>query len=403
MTAADLRRTRWDIVGFAVAAGILVAFQIGKMPAALPQLSRELGLTPVEAGWAISLISAVTCVLGIAAGAISDLVGARRFIIGGIVVTAMASIAGGFADSGAMFLATRLIEGLGALTVFVAGPVIVLRAIDAKDQRVALSLWSAYMPAGTSLMVLISPALLAFHGWRGIWWFAAGLLLAFAIVFAVKTRAVADPPIQPDRRFARLRGDIGQVVCAPGPWLLALCFLTYTSNFLAVTSFLPTFLTEVEGYDLGWAAALTALVVAGNVFGNVCGGWLLHKGAKRWALIAIASFVMGSTALLIYRPSTPEAIRVALGFAFTFVGGFLPASIIGGVPVHAPAPALIGTTNGLIMQCTNIGMLLTPPVFAAIAARHGWSAAPLLTAAFSALGIGLALMIGRHEARQARV
>jgi predicted MFS family arabinose efflux permease len=400
--AAGGRRTRWDIVLVAVAAGVFVAFQTGKLPAALPDLRRDLGLSAIEAGLAVSLLNAVTCVLGLAAGAFADLVGARRIIAGGLVATALASLAGGFAESGPMLLATRALEGLGAIAVFVSGPVMVLRAIDPAHSRLALGIWSGYMPAGTAFMVLVSPLLLDAHGWRGLWWATAAALLVFAAVFLLATRAKRDPPLWQGNRLNRLASDARQVARTRGPWLLALCFATYTANFLSVSSFLPSFLVEVAGHSLGGAAALTALIILGNVFGNVLGGWLLQLGFKRWQLIAFASLIMGASAFFIYRAATPEALRIALGLGFSFFGGLLPASIFGGVAAHAPAPTLIATTNGLVMQVSNIGMLAAPPAFAAIAATQGWSAAPLLSAALGAAGLALALLIRRHEARRWR-
>jgi predicted MFS family arabinose efflux permease len=393
--------TRWPIVFAAIAAGIAVAFQVGKMPAALPLLRADLGLSAVEAGWAISIFNGVTCVLGLAAGALSDALGARRLILGGLILTAAASIAGGFAESGAMLLATRLAEGLGALTVFVSAPVVILRAVTVRDMRFAFGLWSAYMPTGHSLLVLVSPLLLALADWRGLWWIVALLLLSCAAGFAALSRPIADPPFRGAPALARLRGDATAVVQSRGPWLLAFCFLTYTANFLALVSFLPTFLVEGGHMALGPAAVVTAIVIFGNALGNVLGGWLLQRGAPRWLLIAAASLIMGITAVLVYADAIPDASRIALALAFSFFGGLLPASVLGGVPVHSPSPALVASTSGLILQCTNLGMLLAPPAFAALAAGYGWSTAPLMIAASAAAGVACAIWLGRHERHKA--
>ncbi len=326
--------------------------------------------------------------------------GARRLIIGGLIVTAAASIGGVFATGSALLLLSRFGEGIGAVAAFVATPSLILRAIDPRDMRLAMGIWSGYMPLGQSTMVLATPFLLLPFGWQGVWLGVAALLLGFAALFAAGTRPVPDPPPRGGTRLRDLGADIGAVLSSRGVWLLALSFLTYTANFLSVTSFLPTFLVETQHYTIGWAATLTALVIFGNVLGNVSGGWLLQRGAPRWALILLASLIMGSTALLVYRAATPDAPRIALAFAFSYFGGLLPASVFSGVPRHAPTPRLIGTTNGMIMQCTYLGMLLSPPAFAALAADYGWSVAPLMTAASSALGVAMAILIGRHEAKR---
>ena len=55
MTAGPpaLERTRWDVVVLTIAAGLLAAFQIGKIPAALPELRAELVIGFVAAGLAL--------------------------------------------------------------------------------------------------------------------------------------------------------------------------------------------------------------------------------------------------------------------------------------------------------------------------------------------------------------
>src|SRR5688572_26234930 len=118
----DSARTRWGVLFLALFAGIFGAFQNGKMPSSLPTLSAELGLSLVEAGWAVSLMYAMACALGLMAGAFADLWGARRFVIGGLLVTGLASGAGGFASGAAGLLAARFCEGLGLMAIFVAAP-----------------------------------------------------------------------------------------------------------------------------------------------------------------------------------------------------------------------------------------------------------------------------------------
>ncbi|MFO0986707.1 MAG: MFS transporter [Alphaproteobacteria bacterium] len=390
--------TRWSVLFLALFAGIFGAFQNGKMPAALPTLTAELGLTLVEAGWAVSLLYGITTVLGLAAGAFADLWGARRFVVAGLLIVAAASFAGGFATGALGLLATRFCEGFGLMAVFVAAPAIILRAAAPRDQRLAFGIWSGYMPAGTSFMILVTPLVIGAVGWRGLWWLNTALLAGFAALFWVATRRIADPRAATAGRMARLRGDVGAVLRARGPWLLALTFATYTANYLCVASFLPTLLIA-GGFSQLLAGTLVALVVAANVAGNLFSGWLLQKGASRGLLIAIAAASMGALSLVVYATGLGAGAKLAAAFAYSFVGGLLPAAVMGGAPVHAPSPAQIGTTNGLILQWGNFGQLVAPPIFAALATAGGWSTAAWFTLALGAAGAALGLAIRRHEGR----
>ncbi|HEY7609447.1 MAG TPA: MFS transporter [Alphaproteobacteria bacterium] len=392
--------THWGTFLVALFAGIFVAFQNGKMPATIPTLRADLELSLFAAGWAVSLLNAVACVLALPAGALADLLGARRIIIAGLLITGLASAGGALATGGTGLLISRFVEGLGATTVFVAAPMMILRAVDPRGQRFAFGIWSGYMPAGTSAMILISPLAIVLVGWRGLWWLNAALLAGFALVFWAAARRVSDPRADAEGRVAKFKGDLRAVLGARGAWLLALCFATYTASFLCIASFLPTLLIETADFAPVWAATVTALVVACNVPGNAAGGWLLQRGANRGLLIGIASATMGSLSLVLYASAIDAGWKIAFAMAYSFIGGLLPASILGGAPVHAPSLAQVGTTNGLIIQLGNLGQLVAPPVFAALATVAGWSAAPWLTFALGAAGGAFAVAIARHERRR---
>jgi predicted MFS family arabinose efflux permease len=391
-------RTDWGIVAAAVGAGVFVAFQSGKLPPAVPVLRADLGLSLVTAGWVLSLFTAVAALAAVGVGALADRAGARRLVLFGLVATAAASALGALAEGPGFLLAARFLEGLGAVAVFVAAPSILLRAIRPGDQRVVFGVWSSYMPAGTSAMILAAPFVLDLVGWRGLWLVNAALLAAAALVVWPATRGAADPPPGPGRDLGR---DLGAVLGTRLAWLLALVFATYTGSYLSVTAFLPSFLIEREAYAPAWAATATALIVAGNVVGNVCGGWLLQRGAPRAVLIGLASAAMGGLGLVVYAEATPDALRIAAAAGFSIIGGLLPASVLGAAPLAAPSPAHVATTNGLVMQLANAGQLLTPPAFAALASGLGWARAPMLTAALGAGGVVLAFWIGAELRRRA--
>ncbi len=390
--------TRWNVLFLALFAGIFGAFQNGKMPAALPTLTADLGLTLVEAGWAVSLLYGITTVLGLASGAFADLWGARRFVTAGLLIVAGASFLGGFATGAFGLLATRFLEGLGLMAVFVAAPALIHRAAAPRHQRFAFGIWSGYMPAGTSFMILVTPPVIGAVGWRGLWWLNTALLAGFALLFWTATRRAPDPRAAAAGRLARFRGDLGAVLRARGPWLLALCFATYTAGYLCVASFLPTLLIA-GGIGQVLAGTLVALVVAANVAGNLFSGWLLQCGAARGLLIAIAAATMGGLSLVVYATDLDPAAKLAAAFVYSFVGGLLPAAVMGGAPVHAPSPAQIGTTNGLILQWGNLGQLAAPPIFAALASTGGWAVAAWFTFALGVAGAAFGAAIALHERR----
>ena len=176
--------TRWDIVALALAAGYVVGFQVGKVPPALPLLEAELGLPRVIAGLIASSFYGVGAVFGVVSGVTIDRLGARRMVLAGAAVMALASLAGGLAGSGTLLLATRIVEGFGFATLTVAAPKLIAAATRAEVRRLALGAWGTYMPVGMALSLVIATAVLDSIGWRGLWFLNAGLILLYALAFA---------------------------------------------------------------------------------------------------------------------------------------------------------------------------------------------------------------------------
>lgn len=396
--AADPPRSRWGIILLAVAGGVVIAFQMGKVPATVPTLQRDLGLSLVDAGLVISLIYGFAAIFGLAAGAVAERLGIRRVAVAGLGCAALGSLGGGFADGLWPLLASRLLEGIGAVAMLITAPVLVLRAVAPKDLRLAMGIWGAFMPTGIATMLLLTPVLLDAVGWRGMWFVNAGLVAGFAVWLWVGTRPVAGAS-GPTRSGGSVLRLAGEVLVRPGPPLLAAIFGAYAFTFLCVSAFLPKYLVDARGWDEASAAVITALVIAANAVGNLVGGWLGHRGLPRWLLIATGIGTMGLTSWLIYQPWVGNGLAVTLAFAFSGVGGLLPASIFASAPLHAPAPGRVAGVQGLILQATNIGQLTGPPIFAAIVAASTWSQGPWLTLGMAGVGVLLAARLGRLEAR----
>ena len=183
-----------------------------------------------------------------------------------------------------------------------------------------------------------------------------------------------------------------------GPVLLALCFSTYAFHFIIVIGFLPTLLIENDLLSQGLAAVLTAGVVAINVVGNLSGGWLLNRGLKRWYLIAVAGAAIGLCSIMIYSPVAPLLVRYLFCLLWCAAGGLIPVSTLSGVLLHAPKPDLVGTTNGLILQGSNIGLVIGSPAIAVVVTiTGGWHSAPWLLVTSAAILVMLSLGVRKKE------
>jgi len=389
--------TPWLAVGFAVAAGVIGACQVGKAAIALSALRADLGMGLAAAGWVLSVFNLIGVATGMALGVGIGRWGDRRTLLRGLALVAAASLAGAASESTAMLLATRFVEGIGFLMVIVGAPTMIARLSRAGDLRLAFGIWGAYMPVGQALMILAAPLVLVPFGWRGVWIANAILVAGFALVMR---RATAGVPAAAVRPSGSVLHDMRMTITAPGPLLLAAIFGCYSLQYLGVMGFLPTILIEREGFSPLAASELGALAIAMNGIGNLAGGLLLQRGAVRWRLILVAAGGMGAAGLGIFLVPLPFWVTYLLYLIFSGISGMIPASVLGAAPQHAPAPHLVPATNGLLVQGSNLGQVVGPPALGALAAATGsWSWSPAIVTTASAIAMLLAVVLRRRERR----
>ncbi|HYO86944.1 MAG TPA: MFS transporter [Dermatophilaceae bacterium] len=392
-------RTDWAVVWVALGAGILAAVQVGKAIVGLPAVRADLGMSLTLAGVLLSAYTYVGAVLGGVAGGIVDRIGQGRVLVAAMAALALASGLGAASPAVVMLVFSRVLEGFGFMACVVAAPALVSRASGGAQRNLTMGLWGVYMPAGQLLAMIVGPAILASLGWRGFWGVNAAVVGGYAVVVAVIVgrSGMADSlrrgtGRQPGATRGETPGWAGLRPVLP----LALTFGLYSLQYLAVVGFLPT-IYQANGLTASHAAFLTGVVIFGNIVGNVVAGALVHRGVAPGTLAVLALAVMGVCAVPIYAGWAPFPLAFAAAVCFTTFGGLLPASVFAAVPRMAPSPALTGPANGLVVQISNTGSIIGPPLVAALASMvGGWSMSPLVLSTAAVLGIWAALVVRRR-------
>lgn len=394
-----MRRTPWPLIGLLIVAGAVAAFHVGKAPPSVPSIRAELGASLRQAGWLLSTISLITATGGLAIALTAERFGHRRLVILGTALACLASLASAFATSVDALLVGRVVEGLGFIMVVVAIPTLVLRLADPAHQRIAMTLWSAYMPAGAGSMMLIASIVLSDASWRMAWLVAAAasaLVLAALLWKALPQHELDPAPVARRAIFA----EMIEVATSGGPLAIAFCFGAYSCCWFAVVGFLPTLQVERLGFSAEAAAIVTAVVTVVNVGGNLGGGWLIQRGVARVAVIVTAALSMAVCAGGIFLDGMPDILRLFLAGLYSAVIGAVPAALFTAIPVHAGRPQLVGAATGLLMQVSNIGALLGPPITAALVASGGWPAAAWLTTVALSCVAGFGVFLHWRERRR---
>jgi predicted MFS family arabinose efflux permease len=295
----------------------------------------------------------------------------------------------------------RGIESMGFLLSVIAAPVLLRRWVtEPKALQRALGFWGAYMPIGMASALLVTPWAYDAIGWRWTWVLLAWASVAVAII--VLARVPPDADRGPLRETPMMAQALKSTLSAPGPWLVALAFMVYSGQWMAVIGFLPTIYHQA-GWPPDWIGPLTAGAAGVNMIGNILAGRWLARGAWPGTLLAVGYLAMGVGAWGVmsgWLAPTGQYLSVLL---FSWVGGMIPATLISLAMHLAPSRQTVTTTVGWVQQLSSMGQFLTPPLMAAIAADFGgWHHAVWLNLVLAGCGLWLAWRLQSRWSRLTR-
>ncbi len=383
-----------------IAVGVTCALHIGKLPVAIPVLREALQLSLVQAGFLLSMVQFAGMTLGLLMGLVADRLGARRVMQAGLLLLAAGSAAGALAPDVHWLLLSRVVEGMGfLLTVLPAPGLLRQRVHHAPTLARALGWWGAYMPLGMATALLLGAPLMGVLGWRGAW-----LLLSLVSALAMLVFTWRVPPDTDDHHAQRklpLWPRLRRTLSVPGPWLVAIGFFLYSSQWMAVVGFLPTVYSQA-GYSGPVVGALTALAAGINMVGNIAAGRWLARGAQPGVLMGVAYLAMIAGAAVAFSAWAPPLLQYLAVLLFSCVGGLIPGTLFGVSVSLAPDPGTVSTTVGWMQQLSALGQFLGPPAVAWLAVLvGGWQWTWLATGACSVLGCCVAAGLQRTWAQRA--
>jgi DHA1 family inner membrane transport protein len=377
----------------------VAAFHVGKVPPSIPSIREELAASLRQAGWLLSTVNLITALSGMAIALTADRLGHRRLILLGTAVLVVASTLSAFANSVDTLLIGRVFEGFGFIAVVVALPTLILRVAQPADQRLAMTFWTSYMPAGAGTMMLITAVVLPGTSWRVAWLVAAGASAVMLVVLLLRALPRHELDRQPVKRHPVLH-EMAEVASSGGPLAIAVCFGAYSCCWFAVIGFLPTLQIERLGLSTSTAAIVTAGITFINVGGNLATGWLMRHGLTRVVVIVGSAVSMAFCAAGIFIDSVPDQWRLVLAGVYSAVIGVIPAALFTALPIHAPRPELVSASTGLLMQGSNMGALIGPPLTAVLVSSGGWPAAAWLTSIAMAVAAGAGIFLHWREKRR---
>jgi len=150
-------------------AQFMVILDVSVVNVALPAIRHGLGFSEQDLQWVVNAYTVTFAGFLLLGGRAADLLGRRRVFVSGLILFALASLAGGLAQSQATLIAARAIQGLGGAVIAPASLSILTTTFQEGPARNrAVGIWGAMGGAGGAAGVLLGGVLTDLLGWRWI-------------------------------------------------------------------------------------------------------------------------------------------------------------------------------------------------------------------------------------------
>jgi MFS family permease len=313
---------------------------------ALPALAEHYGASLGTIAWLVTGFVLASIVAIPLVGRLGDMFGKRRMLLASLAAFAVGSLVCALAESSALAIAGRVIQGSGAA---VAPLTYGLARDTVAPERMSHAIGAVVggASAGGAIGFLLSGLLVDAFSATAIFWF----LLAFAIVIAIAVAAlVRESPVR-----AAVRLDAGGA---------ALLGLGLVALLLGIS----------RGSTWGWTSGRTLGILTAAVV--LLAAFAFVEERVRQPLVNLG--------FVVRRPfAAANLCAFAFGYSF-FIAVFV-------VPQIAAAPASTG--YGLALSTTEIGLVLLPTGLASLAGGFAGGRTPeragprMLIACAAALGI----------------
>ncbi|QNE21694.1 MFS transporter [Kribbella qitaiheensis] len=181
VTTAPSRRLGWVLALLALGQ-LIFALDLNIVFVALPEIGRELSFPGQTQQLVVSAYVVVAGGFLLFGGRAADLLGRRRMFVLALTIYAVSSLAGGLADSSAMIIVARVVQGLGGALLLPSTLALLNTLFEEGPRRNrALAVWGGSGASGLTLGALLGGLLTQHFGWPAVFFVNVPLAGAVAI------------------------------------------------------------------------------------------------------------------------------------------------------------------------------------------------------------------------------
>ncbi len=181
--SAPARDRRWASLYVLCAGMLMIVLDVTIVNVALPTIQDDLHFSNAALAWVVNAYLISFGGLLLLAGRFGDLLGRRRVFLAGIGVFTLASLVCGLAQSQAVLVAARFVQGVGgAMTSAVILGMIVTMFTDPREQARAIGTYAFVASAGGSVGLLLGGVITQAIDWHWIFFVNVPIGIATALL-----------------------------------------------------------------------------------------------------------------------------------------------------------------------------------------------------------------------------
>ncbi len=186
------RRT-WSLAALLASLSMLGPFAVDAYLPAFPAIAQEFGASPIAVQQTLSAFLFAFAAMMLWHGALSDALGRRAVVLGGLAVYAVATLGCAIAGNIESLWLFRALQGLSAGTGLVVGRAIIRDAFHGPEAQRLMSQTTLVFGIAPALAPILGGALLNLLGWRSIFWVLLALVLGVLVWAALRLPETLPP------------------------------------------------------------------------------------------------------------------------------------------------------------------------------------------------------------------
>ena len=356
----------------------------GSVSAMMPVLKKQFHLAPVQASVAMAIPVLLGSLGRIPLGMLADRLGGKRVFTWTMILSVIAALLMGEVQSYPQLLLFGFFTGI-ALASFSVGVAFVSGWYPPAKQGFALGVYGAGN-IGQSLAAFGAPLLFPYAGLRNTFWIFGAMLALWAVLFFLFSKDA--PRATQPKSLMQMASPLSERMS----WVLSLFYFLTFGGFVAMSIYLPMFLTDLFKLTPQDAGLRTAGFVLLATAMRPLGGWLSDRVGGLTILTWIFPFVTAMALLMTLETMVPFTIG-ALGMAAAI--GLGNGAVFKLVPQYFPQS--VGAVTGLVGAMGGLGGFFPPLALGIIKQQTGsflWGF--ILLAAFALFCLLVARLTGKN-------